>query len=86
MKINNHFLPHFYTVFCITNMRQAARRHKLEIENSMGVLTFGGMHPDFSDYRGELCRLKNAGIKNLCNRGVIVFVNTNVNPGVNQSD
>ncbi len=32
---------------------------------SMGVLTFGGMHPDFSDYRGELCRLKNAGIKGI---------------------
>ncbi|MDE7324820.1 MAG: amidohydrolase family protein [Lachnospiraceae bacterium] len=33
-----------------------------ETWESMGILTFGGMHPDFSDYRGELHRLKESGI------------------------
>lgn len=28
-----------------------------------GILTFGGMHPDFEDYRTELKRLADAGIK-----------------------
>lgn len=30
-----------------------------------GILTFGGMHPDFEDYRNELRRLANAGIKGI---------------------
>jgi len=27
-----------------------------------GVITFGGLHPDYADFRGELQRLKSAGI------------------------
>ncbi len=29
---------------------------------SHGIVTFGGIHPDYEDYRGELQRLKDAGI------------------------
>ncbi len=30
-----------------------------------GILVFGGMHPDFEDYKTEILRLKNAGIKGI---------------------
>ena len=29
---------------------------------AQGIITFGGIHPDYEDYRGELRRLKDAGI------------------------
>lgn len=32
---------------------------------SQGIITFGGMHPDYENYRDELRRLKAAGIKGI---------------------
>lgn len=32
---------------------------------SQGIVAFGGMHPDYEDYKAELRRLKNGGIKGI---------------------
>ena len=37
----------------------------LEVSHASGIINFGGMHPDFGDYRVELKRLKSHGIKGI---------------------
>lgn len=49
----------------ITNPKQVIKINNCAIENDKldRFISFGGMHPDFEDYKNELDRLKSNGIK-----------------------
>lgn len=55
-------LPVMTTTEQVTSVNANLIRNKEAMEAD-GILTFGGIHPDFEDYRGELRRLADAGIK-----------------------
>ena len=44
------------------NTSMIANRERMESE---GIYTFGGLHPDFEDYKAEIKRLADAGIKGI---------------------
>ncbi len=55
------------TLPVMTRPDQVKKIHTAMLEDkenlfSKGIIPFGGMHPDYADYREELLRLKNAGI------------------------
>lgn len=54
----------------MTSIKQVEKINSSMIEQyetllSHGIITFGGMHPDYENYRDELRRLKAAGIKGI---------------------
>lgn len=57
-SVNLPVMTHESQVEKINSSMIAAREHLLE----QGIVTFGGMHPDYTDYKTELLRLKRSGI------------------------
>lgn len=51
----------------VTNPKQTIKINDCAIENNKldGFISFGGMHPDFENYKEELKRLKDNGIKGI---------------------
>lgn len=57
-------LPVMTSIEQVSSVNTNLLREKEALEAN-GILTFGGMHPDYENYRDELCRLVRAGIKGI---------------------
>ncbi len=57
-------LPVMTTVEQVEKVNSSLMKQAEELKAN-GVLTFGGMHPDYENYRAELKRLKDNGIKGI---------------------
>ncbi len=57
-------LPVMTRVDQVTSVNDKLIKDKDELLQK-GIITFGGLHPDFSDYKSELIRLRDNGIKGI---------------------
>lgn len=57
-SVNLPVMTHENQVEKVNSSMIAGREHLAE----QGIITFGGMHPDYTDYKSELLRLKQSGI------------------------